>query len=122
MNGFTYAIVATEREADIGNAATDFRARQIFFNPACSINKIYSIVVMLFNAGSNGKDIGVKNNIFRWKADLINENLIAALTNFCLALKGICLTHFVKCHHYRCCTVTTNQACLFSERLFALFE
>jgi len=55
-------------------------------------NKVLGIVVMLFNAGSDGKDIGVKNNIFRRKADLFSEDLVSTTANFNLTLTGISLS------------------------------
>ena len=72
MNSLAYAIIAAEREAHIRNATTDLGARQIFFNPASSVNKIDCVVIVLFNARGNRKDIRIKNNIFGWKANFID--------------------------------------------------
>ena len=56
---------------------------------------------MLFNAGGNGKYVRVKNNVFRRKAQFVNQDAVGTFTNFNFALIGVGLAFFVK-RHYDC--------------------
>jgi len=44
---------------------------QSLFDGAARLNKIDTVVVVLINACSNCKDVGIEDDIFRWKANLL---------------------------------------------------
>ena len=86
VNSLTHRVITPERERHIRDTTTDQRMGQVLFNPTAGLNKVQTIAVVLFNTSSHGKDIGVKNNIFRRKANLINQNIVAALGDLLAAL------------------------------------
>ena len=65
MYGFPNVFITAERKRNIAYTATHFgkRHRLLYFT-GC-LNKIYCIIIMLFNTCCNGKNIGIKNNILR---------------------------------------------------------
>ncbi len=76
---------------------------------------------MLVNPGRHGEYIGIKDNIFRRKADT-GEQLIGALANLDLALLGIGLTGFIKCHDDHGCAVSHAFSGIFQKFLFAFLH
>ena len=95
---------------------------QVLFYPARGLDKVQTIAVMLFNTGCNRKYIGVKNNIFCGKADLIDQNIIAALTNLFAPLKVVRLTLFIKRHHHNCGTMLLAQSGSLNKLWLAFFK
>ncbi len=55
---------------------------------------------MFFQAGGDGEDVGVEDDVFRQEADLAHQYVIGALADFDFAFTGICLAHFVERHHH----------------------
>ena len=98
MDGFTGRIVAAKAEADIGNTAADLGIGQVGLDPACGFDEIDGIVVMLFDTGGDGEDIGVENDVFRREADGIDQQIVGAFANGDLSLVSVCLSLFVECH------------------------
>ena len=109
MNRLAYRIVATKRKRDIGYATADFCVRQIFANPFRGVDEIHAVIGMLFNAGGNGKNIRIKNNIFRREADFIDQNFVRTRADFNLALVSIGLTFFVEGHDNNGRPITATQ-------------
>ena len=91
-------------------------------NPARGFNEIDRVIVVFFDAGGDGEDVGVKNNIFGRKADFIHQNAVGAFADFDFALVGIGLPFFVKRHHHRRCAITPHQFGLVFEGFHALFH
>ncbi len=60
MNGFTYWIIPSEREGNVGDTARNQRVRQLGFDIGTGFNKIDGIIVMLFNPRRYGKIFGSK--------------------------------------------------------------
>ena len=71
---------------------------QGFANDARRFDKGDAIIIMLFNAGRDRKDVRVENDVFRRKVEFIAQEVIGAGTNLHLAVHGISLTQFVECH------------------------
>ena len=97
------------------------RARQFFANALGRLNKVDGIIVMLFNAGGDGENIRVEDNIFRRKTDLLGQNLVRALANFKFVCGRISLAVLVKCHDNHRRAIAQTRARLFKKRRFALF-
>ena len=90
-------------------------------DPACGVDKVHCVVVVLLNTGSNGKDVGVKNDVGRVEADA-GQHIIGAFADFSLAFEGIGLAVFVKGHHHHRSAVTHAVPGTFDELLFAFFQ
>ena len=115
VNGLAHRVVASEAEGHIGHAARDLGARQVLLDPAGGFNEVHRIVVVLFNAGGNGKNIGVKNDVFRREAHFIHQDAVSALTDFNFALKGVGLALLVKGHDHCGGAIAAKQARLALE-------
>ena len=122
VDRFAHRIVAAERERHIGHAATDLRVRQMLFYPRGGFDEIHRVVVVLLNAGGDGKNIRIENNVFGQEPDLLHQNVITAFADFCFALECIRLALLVERHHHRCRAIAFNQLGRFDERGFAFLE
>ncbi len=121
VNGLTYRIVAAERERHVTDAAGDRGVGAVLPDPARGVNKVHCVVVVLFNAGGNGKDVGVENNVGRVETDA-GQHVIGAFADFGFAFEGICLAVFVKGHHHHRGAVAHTVPGTFDELFFAFFQ
>ncbi|MOA17810.1 hypothetical protein D3C78_1380790 [compost metagenome] len=96
--------------------------RQLAFDVFTRANKILRIIVVLFNAGRDGENIRIENNVFGWEADLFGQNLVGASANLNFALAGIRLTDLVKGHHHDGRAITAHKFGVVDKRLNPLFH
>ncbi len=122
VDGLAHRVVAAEREAHIRHPARDFRARQVLLDPACGVDEIHRVVVVFLNAGGNGKDVGVKNDVFGRKTDLVDQNAVRPLADLDLALVGISLAFLVKRHHHGGGAIAAHQFGLLAKGVFPFFH
>ena len=122
MHGLAHRLIAAERERNIRDTARHMRTRQLIANALCRLDEINGIIIMLFNAGGDGENIRIENNIFRRKTDLLGQNLVRALANLKFAFCRIGLPVFVKCHDNHRRAIAQTRARLFKKRRFALFQ
>ena len=73
MDGFAGRIVAAETERHVRHAARDLRVRQVFLDPARGVDEVDGVVVVLFDAGGDGKDVRVENDVFRREIQRIDQ-------------------------------------------------
>src|SRR6218665_130465 len=115
-------IIATEREGHIAytTAYTGEWHKLLYFTG--SFNKINCIIIVLFNAGGNGKNIGVENNILREVAYFVYQYVISPFANFHFAFFGIGLANFVESHYnYRSAIAFANES-LLNKFFFSFFH
>ncbi len=60
----------------------DFGPGQVGFNPAGGLNKVNRVVGVFFNAGGNGKDVGVKHDVLRGHTHALRQQGVGALADF----------------------------------------
>jgi hypothetical protein len=65
VDGLAHRVVAAEAERHVGHAARHLGARQVLLDPARGLDEVHRVVVVLFNAGGDGEDVGVKDDVFR---------------------------------------------------------
>ena len=63
MNGLAHKIIAAKGEGDIAQTARGADAWQVCVYPFDRLNEIDRVVVVLFNAGTNGEDVRIENNV-----------------------------------------------------------
>ncbi len=97
-------------------------ARQVLLDPARGVDEIDRVVVVLFNAGGHGEDVGVEDDVFGREAHLIHQDAVGALANFDLAREGVGLALFVKGHHHGGGAVALDQLGLVLEGFHAFFH
>ena len=67
MHGFAHGVVAAERKRNVADAAADFGQWQLCFDLPRRFNEINGVVVVFFNAGGNGQNIRIENDVLRGK-------------------------------------------------------
>ena len=76
---------------------------------------------MLGDARGDGEDVGVENDVLRWKSNLTYKNLIRAFTYADLVGEGGSLSLFVEGHDHDCGPVAEGEAGLFLEDFLTFF-
>ena len=122
VDRFAHRVVAAKAKRHIGHAAADLGARQIGLDPARGFDEINRVVVVLFNARGNGKDVGVKDDVFRRKAHFIDKNAVSAFANLDFALVGVGLAFFVKSHDHGRRAIALEQLGLLLESIDPFFH
>ena len=72
MHGLADLVIPSETERYIRNPTTDLGVRQIRFDPACGIDEVNRVVIVLLHAGRYGENIGIEDDVFRGEADLVD--------------------------------------------------
>ncbi len=60
MDGLAHRVVAAEAERHVRHAARHLGARQVLLDPARGVDEVHGVVVVLFDAGGHGEDVGSK--------------------------------------------------------------
>ena len=122
MHGFAHGVVAAEAEGNIGYAAADFGVGEVLFDPAGGLDEIDGVVVVLLDAGADGEDVGVEDDVFGREADAVHEQAVGAFADADFFGVGGGLAVFVEGHDDDGGTVAEDGAGLVEELFFALFE
>ena len=122
MNCFANDVVAAKAKRNIGDAAAHFRVRQVSLDPTSRVDVINRVVVVLLHARSNGEDIGIENDVFRRKLDLIDQDPVGALAKADLVFIICGLTLFVEGHHHRRGAVFQDSCRVLAEFVFPFLQ
>ena len=72
VKGSADSLVASEAKCDVGDSTTDLGARADSLDLPSGTDKVHSIVVMLRQPGTNGEDVGVKDNVLGVETNVLN--------------------------------------------------
>ena len=122
MHGLAHGVIAAEGEGEVGDAAGHMGMGQTRADFARRLNEVDAIIVMRLDARRDGEDIGIEDDVFRGKADLLREHLIGALAYLDLAGECVGLARLIKGHHDDSGAITAHHARLFNEFRLALLE
>ncbi len=122
VDRLAHRVVAAERERDVGHAAADLGIRQVLLDPARGLDEVHRVVVVLLDAGRDREDIRVEDDVFRRKADFIDQDVVAALADLGLALEGVGLALLIEGHHHRGGAIAADQRGVVAELFLALLE
>ena len=122
VDGFAHRLVAAEREADVGNAARNLGVGQVLADPLRAFDEVDGVVIVFIDPGRDGEHVGVEDDVFRRKADFINEQAVGPFADDLAAFQRVGLALFVKCHDDDGRAVTAAQARLAQEGLFAFLH
>ncbi len=122
VHGFPDDVVTAEGEGYIGYTSGDPSMRKVLFDPSRCFNEIDGIVVVLLNTRSDCEDIGIKNDVFRWKIYLLDEDSIGPLADSYLVLIGCGLSLLVKCHYHDRRSKPADNSGLFDKFIFPLLQ
>ncbi len=122
VHRFADAIVAAEAEADVADTAAGFRTGTFLLDATDGIDEIDGVVVVFFDAGRDGQNIRIEDDVFGRKTDFIDQQIVGSFadTNFVVFVGGLSL--FVERHHDGRGTILANQAGATEERFFAIFQ
>ncbi len=98
VDRLAHRVVAAERERHVGHTAGDQRMRQLRLDVARGLDEIAAVVVVLLDAGGDGEDVRVEDDVFRREADLFGQYPVGALADLDLARAGVGLTLLVEGH------------------------
>ena len=79
-------VVAPEAEADVRHAAADLGEREVLLDPAGGLDEVDRIVVVIGDAGGDGEDVRVEDDVLGRESDGADEQVVAALADLALAL------------------------------------
>src|SRR5688572_23505010 len=117
MHGFTYLLIPSKAKGNVAHTTANMSMRKVLAYPRCSTKKINCVISVLFDACSNGKNIGIKDDILRVKLYLINEDVVSSLANRYSSFVRIRLAIFIKSHHHNGRAIPLHQLSL-SDKLF----
>ena len=98
MHRLAHWLVAAERERQVGDAAGNMCMRQVLANPARGFDEIDAVVVVFFEAGGDGEDVRIEDDVLRREVELLDQQVIGALADLDLALVGVGLSDLVERH------------------------
>ena len=122
VHRFPDDVVAAVGERDIADAPGDFCAGAKLFDLPGGFDEVQGIIVVFFDTGCHGEDIGVKDDIFRWEADLCGEDAVSALADVHFSLDRIRLSRFVKGHDDGSGPVAAHEFSLPYKLVFTFFQ
>ncbi len=100
VDGFADDVIAAERKRQVADPAADLHAWARRLDDARGLDEVDGVVVVLFEPGGDGEDVGIEDDVGRIEAGLFGQNLVRALTDRDLALDGIRLSDLVEGHDY----------------------
>ena len=80
-----------------------------------------AVVVVLLDAGGDGEDVGVEDDVSRVEADLVDKDLVCPRTDGHFALNRIRLSLLVEGHHDHRGAETPDDAGLLAKLVCAFF-
>src|SRR5690606_15337150 len=122
VNRFAHGLVAAEGERHVAHAAGDQRMGQLALDVAAALDEVDGVVVVFLDAGGNGEDVRVKDDVLGRESHLVDQYVIAALTDAAFLLQGIGLAGLVEGHHHHSGAILAAQAGLLDELALAFLE
>ena len=122
MHCLAHHIVAAEGEGDVADAAAHLAARQRGLDLAGRFDEGDGVVVVLVDAGGDGENVRIEDDVRRVEANFVDENAVRARRDCHFALDRISLALFVEGHDYHCGAVTLDQAGLLAKLVFSFFQ
>src|SRR3954470_23076138 len=99
VHRLTHRVVAAEREGEVRYAARHLGLRQIGTKPAHRLDVVDAIARVLLEAGGDGEDVRVENDVLAGKA-VLGEQPIGALAHRDAPLERIGLAPLIERHYH----------------------
>ena len=115
-------VVAAEGERDVGHAAGDQGAGQVLLDPAGGLDVVDAVVVVRLDAGGDGEDVGVEDDVLGQEAHLLGQDPVGPLADGDAPLERVGLALLVEGHDHRRGPVALHQRRLADELLLALLH
>jgi hypothetical protein len=89
MHRLAHRLVAAEREGEVGDAAGNMGMRQVLPDPARRLDEVDAVIVVLFEAGRDGENVRIEDDVFRREVQLFDQNVVGAFADLGLARERI---------------------------------
>ena len=122
MDRLAHAVVAAEREGEVGDATGDVDPGEALLDLPRRVDEILRVGGVLLDAGGDGEDVGVEDDVLGLEAGLFGQELVGAAGDLHLAFERVCLADLVECHHDGGRAVPAYQARLVQERLLTALQ
>ena len=122
VDGLAHRVVAAERERDVGDAAAGQHAGQLGLDAPHGLDVGDGVAGVLLDAGADGEDVGVEDDVLGLEAGLLGEQPVGALGDGELALDRVGLALLVEGHDDHRGAVATGESRLAQELGLALLE
>ena len=122
VDRLAHRIVAAERERHVGDAAAGQCMGQFVTDIGAGIDEVDGVVVVFLDAGGDGEDVRVEDDVFRREADFVDQDIVGAFADFLLARFGIGLAGLVEGHHHHGGAVALAQFGVMDELLDAFLH
>jgi hypothetical protein len=115
-------VVASEGKRQVGDAARDQGAGADLLQDARRLDVIPGELGVLLDAGGDGQDVGIEDDVVRAHADDVEQEPVGAAADLDLALDGLGLPLLVEGHDHHTAAEAPDLARLGEEVLLALLE
>src|ERR671932_1738111 len=122
VDRLAYRVVPTEREGDVRDATRGLGMGEGTGDLTHRLNVVYAVVVVLLDAGGDGEDVGVEDDVLWWEANPLGKDTVGASTDLDLPLLCIRLAFLVESHHDHGGTILLQEPRLPDELLLALLH
>ncbi len=122
VDGLTHGVVAAEGEGDVGQAAGGEGVGQIALDPTHGLDEVQAVAVVVLDAGGDGEDVGVEDDVLGGKAAPVGEDAVGAGADLDPALKGVRLALLVEGHDDDGGAIASAQPGRFDELFFPFLE
>ena len=86
------------------------------------VDEVESVIVVLFDAGGDGENVGVEDDVLGIEADFVDEDVVGAFADADLFFVGGGLAVFVEGHDHGSSSVAHDVAGVVFEDFFPFFE
>ena len=122
MDRLSDPVVAAEREGEVGDPARDAHARAQALDLPRRLDERLRVLRVLLDAGRDRKDVGVEDDVFGRKPDLVHQQPVGARADGDLALDGVGLADLIEGHDHHGGAILADLSGLLEERPFAAFQ
>ena len=122
MHGLAHRIVATERERDVAYSAAHVHGRHARLDRGGGLDEVEAVAVVFLDAGGDGEDVGVEDDVLGSHPHRLGEQLIGPLANPDLALDRVGLPLLVESHDHDRGAVAHDLAGMLEEHLLAFLQ
>ena len=122
MDRFAHLVVAAEGKRNVADAAGGVAAGKLGRYPAHRVDEVAAVCIVGVDAGGDGEDVGVEDDVLRRQAGFLHQQAMAAPHDGLAAFQRIRLPVLVEGHHHHRGAVALAQPRLFQERGLAGLE
>ena len=117
-----HRLVAAEAERDVGDAPRHPRIGQSALDLSHRLDEVEGVGVVRLDPRRHGEDVGIEDDVFRRKADLVGQKLVGACADLDLAPGRIRLAFLVEGHDHHGCAIAQAGPRLGEKLVFPRLE